>query len=621
MNVEYIVGFVKNKWDVDVPYVKEEIHWAANVEYLLKVVDYVNGKLNNGEKTNYGESEYATKEVVDTIAANQAIRTLIKKKKIEGGEFWYITDSSSAEIAVSGACGAFTVDWGDGTTETIDNRDEENADNCEIYVYRNYEDDVEQHKVTLRGNATKYAQERVRIAFDEDARYLTEIGGCLGCIFHTQADGSQPSFWNTFAKGRFTEIPDGFFDGIYGTGRERMFEDTFSDCKNLKSIPADLFSNITAGAPYMFAYTFAETGITEIPGNLFSNITTGAPKMFYMTFTNSGITEIPDKLFASIETGAEEMFSKTFGGCENLTTIGDDVFASIETGANRMFYETFAGCEKLTTIGDGMFASLETGAEWMFDETFEYCENLTTIGNGMFASLKTGAEGMFEGTFSESGITEIPDNMFASLTTGAEQMFELTFYGCEKLSTIGDDMFASLKTGAESMFYGTFLQAGITEVPDNLFASLETGANSMFYGTFSESGITEIPDNMFASLKTGAKRMFSHTFSGTGIREIPDNLFASLETGANSMFFETFAKCYDLTKVGNILPKLAGPEDYPESMFNSMFSGDEVLENTLRIGPGQKELWEMWPDVSEQQYTYSGVRQIPDYSSIPDVWK
>ena len=480
VNVEYIVGFVKNKWGVDVPYVKEEIHWAANVEYLLKVVDYVNGKLNNGEKTNYGESEYATKEVVDTIAANQAIRTLIKKKKIEGGEFWYITDSSWVDIGIDGACGTFTVDWGDGTTETIDNRDEEYADNCYASFNHNYEDGVEQHKITLRGNATKYSEEWMGISFGEGADALTEIGGCLGCIFHTQADGSQPLFEDTFADARITEIPAGLFDGIYGAGREYMFESTFAYCKNLKSIPAGLFANITAGAPYMFAYTFYK----------------------------SGITEIPDNLFASLETGAELMFNGTFKGCENLTT-----------------------------IDDGMFASLKTGAEGMFNTTFAYCKNLTTIGDGMFASLKT----------------------------GAELMFEATFAACHNLSTIGDGMFASLKTGAELMFNGTFIQASITEIPDNMFASLETGAGAMFYNTFAE--------------------------------------------------------CTNLTKVGNILPKLTGPEDYPGSMFGATFSGDGALENTLRIGPAGKELWEMWPDVSERQYTYSGATQIPNYSSIPDVWR
>ena len=481
VNVEYIVGFVKNKWGIDVPYEEEEKLWAANVEYLLKVVDYVNGKLNNGEKTNYGESEYATKEVVDTIAANQAIRTLIKKKKIEGGEFWYITDDTWANIAINGVCGTFTVDWGDGTTDAMDNRDEENAENCEFNVEHNYyEDDAEQHKVTLRGNATKYSEEWLQIAFGEGAYGLTEIGGCLGCIFHTQADGSQPAFSHAFYGGRFAEIPDGLFDGIYGAGREEMFLSTFENCKNLKSIPAGLFSNITAGAQ----------------------------SMFYRTFSNSGITEIPDKLFASIETGANDMFGQTFYGCEKLTTIGDGMFASLTTGADSMFYKTFDSCENLTTIGDGMFASLETGAKYMFERTFAFCE---------------------------------------------------------KLSTIGNDMFASLETGAYRMFYGTFRY--------------------------------------------------------TGIREIPDNLFASLETGAEWMFGETFAECYDLTKVGNILPKLTGPANYPNSMFNSMFAFDEALENTLRIGPAGKELWEMWPDVSGRQYTYEGATQIPNYSSIPDVWR
>ena len=621
MNVEYIVGFVKNKWGIDVPYEEEEIHWAANVEYLLKVVDYVNGKLNNGEKTNYGESEYATKEVVDTIAANQAIRTLIKKKKIEGGEFWYITDEGRAMLVVEGACGTFTVDWGDGTTETSD---EENGDYCGFAFYHRYEDDAEQHKITLRGNATKYRERRMDIYFGEDARALTEIGGCLGCIFHTQADGSQPAFYHTFYRARITEIPVGFFDGIYGAGREEMFLTTFENCENLKSIPAGLFSNITAGAPHMFRETFLGSGITEIPENLFSNITSGGQDMFVYTFAETGITEIPDNLFASLETGAEYMFRGTFGGCENLATIGDDVFASIESGAEYMFEGTFDGCKNLTTIGDGMFRGLKTATDNTFANTFKHCNNLTSIGDEMFASLTTASNDMLVNFFSSMpNLTTIGARMFAGITTGEPYMFQGVFSNKPKLTTIGDGMFASLETGAEGMFEATFNECpNLTTIGDGMFASLTTGAENMFVLTFNScKNLTAIGDGMFASLKTGAERMFAATFNHTGITEIPDNMFASLETGAEEMFNSTFTSCEKLTKVGNILPKLAGPADYPDYMFQYMFLEDWRLENTLRIGPAGKELWEMWPDVSEWQGTYRAAPQIPDYSAIPDVWR
>ena len=153
VNVEYIVKFVKNKWDVDVPYKEEEIHWAANVEYLLKVVDYVNGKLNNGEKTNYGESEYATKEVVDTIAANQAIRTLIKKKGPEYKFFFTPAESNGNKVSFSiGVKGTFYIDWDDGTTNTI-----EKTELGLQKISHEYSDAASNHTIKLGGTATEYA--------------------------------------------------------------------------------------------------------------------------------------------------------------------------------------------------------------------------------------------------------------------------------------------------------------------------------------------------------------------------------------------------------------------------------------------------------------------------------
>ena len=399
VNVEYIVGFVKNKWDVDVPYEEEEIHWAANVEYLLKVVDYVNGKLNNGEKTNYGESEYATKEVVDTIAANQAIRTLIKKKDTgcPANTFCFTpAESNGNEFKFwIGAKGTFYIDWGDGRIDTI-----EKTEFGLQEISHEYADAAANHTIKLSGRATEYAPPMAGLDLNSLAivfvdvnegtmMELSSIDGCLGCVFPTLANGAQPVFYGTFMEQQqLKTLPSTLFNGITGAGSPAMFYGTFMGCVGLESVPDKLFGELS-GAPamYMFTETFSGcAGLESIPENLFAGIQ-GAPAeaMFSTTFHGcSGLTgPIPEKLFAGIQGApAADMFSSTFSGCSGLTgPIPEKLFAGIQGApAEGMFSTTFMNCSGLESIPEHLFDGIDTSGKYrnaMFGETFLNCTSLT----------------------------------------------------------------------------------------------------------------------------------------------------------------------------------------------------------------------------------------------------
>ena len=394
VNVEYIVGFVKNKWGVDVPYVKEEIHWAANVEYLLKVVDYVNGKLNNGEKTNYGESEYATKEVVDTIAANQAIRTLIKKKGPEYKFFFTPAESNGNEFKFFiGAKGTFYVDWDDGTTKTI-----EKTEFGLQEISHTYADAAANHTIKLGGMATEYAPpmtepdlNSIAIVFVDVNKgtimELSSIDGCLGCVFPTLANGAQPVFFNAFANQKqLKTLPSTLFNNITGAGYPYMFTGTFMSCRGLESIPENLFAGIQGPPAYgMFRQTFYGcAGLESIPENLFAGIQ-GPPaaSMFAATFYGcGGLTEIPENLFAGIQGApAEAMFFSTFQSCGGLTEIPENLFVGVKgSPAESMFRQTFYNCSGLESVPEHLFDGIDTGGSYqsdMFDRTFSECTSLT----------------------------------------------------------------------------------------------------------------------------------------------------------------------------------------------------------------------------------------------------
>ena len=471
VNVEYIVGFVKNKWGVDVPYEEEEKLWAANVEYLLKVVDYVNGKLNNGEKTSYGTGPYATKEAVDTIAANQAIRTLIKKKFVPNYDavFTFVpeTESKSYYLYI-GAAGDYTIYWGDGKIENITQSD------TKLTTYTHtYSDSASNHTIGLGGKANAYSSSNTVAAISFSYNNIKPMDGCLGCIFSTLADGSQPRFYGTFSGN--TEltgsIPEKLFNGISGAPAEYMFYNTFYGCSGLTEIPEKLFSGISgAPAEYMFYNTFYNcSGLESIPANLFSGISgTPANNMFYQTFYGcSGLTgSVPENLFSGIKGApADYMFSNTFYNCSRLESIPANLFGGISgTPANNMFYQTFYGCSGLKKIPENLFGELSGApALSMFYQTFYGCSGLTgQIPEKLFGELSGAPAGyMFYGTFEDcSSLTEIPENLFAGISgPEADYMFARTFKNCSALTSIPEHLFDDLDTDGSyksEAFYHTF---------------------------------------------------------------------------------------------------------------------------------------------------------------------
>ena len=479
VNVEYIVGFVKNKWGVDVPYVPAEIHWAANVEYLLKVVDYVNGKLNNGEKTNYGESEYATKEVVDTIAANQAIRTLIKKKAPEYKFFFTPAESNGNEFKFwIGAKGTFYIDWDDGTTKTI-----EKTEFGLQEISHEYADAAANHTIKLGGTPTEYLTlENMNNDFDlsaitfinmntEEASSISSIDGCLGCVFPTLANGAQPIFLYTFAMQ-----------------------------EQLKTLPSTLFDNIhDAGYPYMFGGTFAY----------------------------SGIRDVPDNLFDGVRIGRKYMFGSTFFGCSDLTSVGDNWFANMERIEPEGGVHVFDGMFEysgLETVGDGWFAKLTNVPEGGWDESVFYhlflgADGLKSVGGNWFGALKTIETRLaFAGMFRRrEHLESIGDGWFANLeTVNGENVFYEMFYGTSSLKTI-PPIFKNIKTGGKDLFSFTFENSGLTSIPEDMFAGLTQVNDGTFSGTFSGcSGLTSIPEHLFDGIDTGGSAktgMFSTTFA------------------------------------------------------------------------------------------------------------
>ena len=323
-NVEYIHGVIEKKTGIKIPYSNKlpSPKVAANMEYLLYLVDYTNYLLNDNVKTtNYVDSEYATTVAVDSDTVNKLVDKLVKRKETFNGftiKTTYNTNSFDFNIS---AAGSYTIDWGEGK------KTEFNKNNTLVKNYSHTYEDMGAYTIKISGGSFAYnnSANTAAISFASN-KNIEKIYGSLGTVFGTVADGQQPQFYQTFynCTNLTGEIPSDLFNGIYGQPVDAMFMDTFSGAYRLNGqIPDRLFAKISGNATEnLFSGTFYNcSGLTgNIGKDLFTGIT-GDPKtgVFYRTFYNcTGLSGIPESLFGKF-TGLENwMFYETFYNCTNL---------------------------------------------------------------------------------------------------------------------------------------------------------------------------------------------------------------------------------------------------------------------------------------------------------------
>ena len=570
VNVEYIHQYLNARWGIDLPYNPElkNPKVAANMEYLLTVVDIANEYLNGEKTTSYGTGEYATKLAADTIATNTAIDSLV-----HGPSFYITTTPDTTEFhIIIGAAGDFVIDWGDREYEFVSDKQLGKT------VYSHTYASPGEYLVRLSGTATDYYNNAgssnlvADIAFYDyqssktNSQHIAKISGSLGDVFPTLPDGTNPTFYSTFRDAEnLTEIPANLFGELNGDGAPNMFYQSFYGCDQLQTAEGPLFSGTITPAESMFKQTFYNSGLTSVPANLFGELNgDGAPNMFEGTFQYCyQLQTVGGSLFNGTITPAESMFDQTFSA-SGLTSIPANLFAGVSGAPGEsMFYDTFYHTN-ITSVPANLFGELNgDGAPYMFERTFYMCNQLQTIEGPLFSGTITPAQSMFDQTFYESG-----------------------------LITISADLFAGVQGApAERMFDHTFSRSGLISIPADLFAGISGApAESMFYYTFADTRITSIPANLFSGIQGApASGMFADTFNNTPITSIPENLFAGISgPAARNMFGFTFNDCTSLTG--------------PSAQTNGQY------------------LYEIWPDAGYQG-TYSDATGLSDYAQIPRYWK
>ncbi len=323
-NVEYVHNLISHVWGVDVPYNAnlKSVKSVANMEYLLTAVDVANGLLNKGDKTDYRNSEYATRVAVDTVAVNGIVEKLIKPQTKHEFTLTTIPDTDSFQFVI-GAAGEFTIDWGDGDVETIVKNNTTDITYSHEYLVPGV------YKIGISGQATAYDNVSAAISFEYNSN-IVSIDGSLGAVFGTLGNGwnrsSQPSFYASFADCKnLKTISETMFDGVYGQPRSNMFYATFDGCSELQAIPEDLFVGLEGALTEgLFYSTFRNcTSLKSIPYNLFGNL---SGSLQYRTFVNM------------------------FRGCKNLSGISAKILSEDKMFLQFLYYRWTNGAPD--TVGD-----------------------------------------------------------------------------------------------------------------------------------------------------------------------------------------------------------------------------------------------------------------------------
>ena len=333
-----------------------------------------------------------------------------------------------------------------------------------------------------------------------------------------------------------TTIEEGVFDGLTSA---KSFRYCFADCTALRTIPEGLLRDMTLA--YEFTYMFHNTALESVPVGLFKdardyssadftymfsecpNLKT-VPAGLFDTFTkvtspgyrnlfdSSGIETIPAGLFAkstAVSTGFESLFENCpelhtiegsifpensgvtsvgymFCNCPKLKSIPEDLFAPFGE-AKLKYTATFANCASLEEIPAKLFASNPKTKQ--FSETFADCVSLKSIPAGLLDACidVTTVKGMFHGC---TALESIPEGLFAKNV--AITSFEKSFAECKSLKSIPADIFSAIGTKTSAVtFSQCFAECTSLEgIPVSLFDTVRriNYIDSCFEGCTSLTG-------------------------------------------------------------------------------------------------------------------------------------
>lgn len=248
-----------------------------------------------------------------------------------------------------------------------------------------------------------------------------------------------------FSNTALESVPEGLFDEV----RDHDLADyayIFSDCKNLKTVPAKLFDHVTELASDGMKCIFIDSGIESIPAGLFATCTEADPTSFEAAFYGCPeLHTVEGSIFPEV-TSITKM-TQLFANCPKLANIPADLFKPLGTAKLR-FTQTFEGCTSLKTLPQGLFSANTKTTH--FTATFVGCTALESVPADLLASC--GELSYVDRMFADcSALKAIPETLFAN--TPKIISFEETFSGCTSLEALPEGLFSAIGTTTTSVTF------------------------------------------------------------------------------------------------------------------------------------------------------------------------
>jgi hypothetical protein len=354
--------------------------------------------------------------------------------------------------------GQVTVDWGDGTVETLTTSD------------HTFTDGGGYHEIGFRLDSGTY----FRPYINNNASHVTKVVA-VGPAPESMKLAGQRAFFACTNLEAF----DAAVDLSGGTDLYRAWR----ACTNLKSFPALDTSSITS-----FGGTWANcSSFTSFP---LLNTATGT------SFTEAWLNCTSLTSFPAIDTSSGTNLAKAWDGCSSLvsfplintasvTDFGEawencsslTSFPLINTAAGTRFTQTWSGCSSLTS-----FPSIDTSSATSTNRTWRYCSSLTSFPLLDFSN-STSFEQCWNGC---SSLTSFP-----LIDTSSGTNFGFTWNGCNSLTS-----FPLIDTSSGTTFYQTW--NGCNSLTS--FPLIDTSSGTTFYRAwYGCSSLTSFPANFFDS--------------------------------------------------------------------------------------------------------------------------
>jgi hypothetical protein len=413
-------------------------------------------------------------------------------------EFWrWRILGSSFGLPDFATDGQVTVDWGDGTVETLTTSD------------HTFTDGGGYHDIGFRLDSGTYFQPRINNNANHDTK-LVAVG---------PAPESMKVDLTSIFYGASNLVSIDSTISLSSASNQKLRESICSDCSSLKSFPYIDFSGASSSSiRYAWRNCTSMESFPLLDLSQAWNLGDGGGRGAWNNC--SALKSFPAIHFPNVLNAFT-----AWGGCSSMTE-----FKATGFGLCTTFYATWSGCSSLTS-----FPLIDTSSGTNFTFAWRDCSSLTS-----FPEIDTSSGTNF--TYAWYGCSSLIS--FPLIDTSSGTSFSNTWFGCSSLTS-----FPLLNTSSGTSFASAW--SGCSSLTS--FPLIDTSSSTNFGNTwFGCSSLISFP---LIDIEAGTT-FYRAWINCSSLTTFPANFFDSWTgTPANNCFMQTWDGCSSLTatSVENIL--------------------------------------------------------------------